>query len=173
MTPSVWERPCLLVVSKRALALLQPGKPCRGFAASPGRVQAYSTQRLVAGGHVSQGVRVRTGLEAWLWPPQPALQNPSLEPTLSLTSGPVSWCPGRWLHPVGLGPELTAQLSPQASEIILEIKKAFEESLSGLKWMDEDTRQSAKEKVRPPRSCGRRGFLHRAGAAGTSLSPAL
>lgn len=40
-------------------------------------------------------------------------------------------------------------LSPQASEIILEIKKAFEESLSTLKWMDEDTRKSAKEKVRP------------------------
>uniref|UniRef100_A0A4W2II24 Endothelin-converting enzyme 1 n=1 Tax=Bos indicus x Bos taurus TaxID=30522 RepID=A0A4W2II24_BOBOX len=33
-----------------------------------------------------------------------------------------------------------------ASEIILEIKKAFEESLSTLKWMDEDTRKSAKEK---------------------------
>lgn len=40
-------------------------------------------------------------------------------------------------------------LSPQASEIIMEIKKAFEESLSTLKWMDEDTRKSAKEKVRP------------------------
>lgn len=35
-----------------------------------------------------------------------------------------------------------------ASEIILEIKKAFEESLNTLKWMDEDTRRSAKEKVR-------------------------
>uniref|UniRef100_A0A8B9W4D9 Endothelin-converting enzyme 1 n=1 Tax=Bos mutus grunniens TaxID=30521 RepID=A0A8B9W4D9_BOSMU len=34
-----------------------------------------------------------------------------------------------------------------ASEIILEIKKAFEESLSTLKWMDEDTRKSAKEKA--------------------------
>jgi len=34
-----------------------------------------------------------------------------------------------------------------ASEIILEIKKAFEESLSTLKWMDEDTRRSAKEKA--------------------------
>lgn len=39
-------------------------------------------------------------------------------------------------------------LSPQASQIILEIKKAFEESLKTLKWMDEDTRKSAKEKVR-------------------------
>lgn len=46
-------------------------------------------------------------------------------------------------------PALTGQLlSPQASEIILEIKKAFEESLNTLKWMDEDTRRSAKEKVR-------------------------
>ncbi|KAK2506148.1 LOW QUALITY PROTEIN: hypothetical protein MC885_005386 [Smutsia gigantea] len=35
----------------------------------------------------------------------------------------------------------------KASEIILEIKKAFEESLSTLKWMDEDTRKSAKEKA--------------------------
>ncbi|KAM4797655.1 uncharacterized protein LOC144252765 [Urocitellus parryii] len=35
----------------------------------------------------------------------------------------------------------------QASKIILEIKKAFEESLSMLKWMDEDTRKSAKEKA--------------------------
>ncbi|XP_057640026.1 endothelin-converting enzyme 1 isoform X1 [Chionomys nivalis] len=34
-----------------------------------------------------------------------------------------------------------------ASEIISEIKKAFEESLSTLKWMDEDTRRSAKEKA--------------------------
>ncbi|XP_042100573.1 endothelin-converting enzyme 1 isoform X3 [Ovis aries] len=34
-----------------------------------------------------------------------------------------------------------------AGEIILEIKKAFEESLSTLKWMDEDTRKSAKEKA--------------------------
>lgn len=42
-------------------------------------------------------------------------------------------------------------MSPQASEIILEIKKAFEESLSTLKWMDEDTRKSAKEKVRRAR----------------------
>lgn len=44
---------------------------------------------------------------------------------------------------------LVQLLSPQASEIIMEIKKAFEESLSTLKWMDEDTRKSAKEKVRP------------------------
>lgn len=43
---------------------------------------------------------------------------------------------------------LSWHLSPQASEIISEIKKAFEESLSTLKWMDEDTRRSAKEKVR-------------------------
>uniref|UniRef100_A0A8C0QCP9 Endothelin-converting enzyme 1 n=1 Tax=Canis lupus familiaris TaxID=9615 RepID=A0A8C0QCP9_CANLF len=35
----------------------------------------------------------------------------------------------------------------KASEIILEIKKAFEESLSTLKWMDEETRRSAKEKA--------------------------
>ncbi|NP_001356106.1 endothelin-converting enzyme 1 isoform a [Mus musculus] len=34
-----------------------------------------------------------------------------------------------------------------ASEIIMEIKKAFEESLSTLKWMDEETRRSAKEKA--------------------------
>uniref|UniRef100_A0A2I3HZZ9 Endothelin-converting enzyme 1 n=1 Tax=Nomascus leucogenys TaxID=61853 RepID=A0A2I3HZZ9_NOMLE len=34
-----------------------------------------------------------------------------------------------------------------ATEIILEIKKAFEESLSTLKWMDEETRKSAKEKA--------------------------
>ncbi|XP_077893725.1 endothelin-converting enzyme 1-like isoform X1 [Ictidomys tridecemlineatus] len=34
-----------------------------------------------------------------------------------------------------------------ASEMILEIKKAFEESLSTLKWMDEDTQKSAKEKM--------------------------
>ncbi|ERE82260.1 endothelin-converting enzyme 1 [Cricetulus griseus] len=34
-----------------------------------------------------------------------------------------------------------------ASEIISEIKKAFEESLNTLKWMDEDTRRSAKEKA--------------------------
>ncbi|XP_045154875.1 endothelin-converting enzyme 1 [Echinops telfairi] len=34
-----------------------------------------------------------------------------------------------------------------ASEIIMEIKKAFEESLSTLKWMDEDTRKSAREKA--------------------------
>lgn len=40
------------------------------------------------------------------------------------------------------------RLAPQASEIILEIKKAFEESLSTVKWMDEDTRRSAREKVR-------------------------
>lgn len=45
--------------------------------------------------------------------------------------------------------------SPQASEIILEIKKAFEESLSTLKWMDEDTRKSAKEKVRLAGAWGR------------------
>lgn len=53
--------------------------------------------------------------------------------------------------PAGVG-KAGAQpfLSPQASEIILEIKKAFEESLSTLKWMDEDTRKSAKEKVRHP-----------------------
>lgn len=34
----------------------------------------------------------------------------------------------------------------------MEIKKAFEESLSTLKWMDEETRRSAKEKVRLPGS---------------------
>lgn len=51
-------------------------------------------------------------------------------------------------------PDLTSQLlSSQASEIILEIKKAFEESLSTLKWMDEETRRSAKEKVRLARCC--------------------
>lgn len=49
-------------------------------------------------------------------------------------------------------PLLSWHLSPQASEIISEIKKAFEESLSTLKWMDEDTRRSAKEKVRLPGS---------------------
>lgn len=49
-------------------------------------------------------------------------------------------------------PLLLWRLSPQASEIISEIKKAFEESLSTLKWMDEDTRRSAKEKVRLPGS---------------------
>lgn len=48
-------------------------------------------------------------------------------------------------------------LSLQASEIILEIKKAFEESLSTLKWMDEDTRKSAKEKVGLPDAGGRGG----------------
>lgn len=49
------------------------------------------------------------------------------------------------------GPALTGVTSvSQASEIILEIKKAFEESLSTLKWMDEETRRSAKEKVRLP-----------------------
>ncbi|XP_043848009.1 endothelin-converting enzyme 1 isoform X1 [Dromiciops gliroides] len=34
-----------------------------------------------------------------------------------------------------------------ASEMILEIKRAFEESLTTLQWMDEDTRKSAKEKA--------------------------
>lgn len=34
-----------------------------------------------------------------------------------------------------------------ASEIIMEIKKAFEESLSTLKWMDEDTRKAARDKA--------------------------
>lgn len=29
----------------------------------------------------------------------------------------------------------------------MEIKKAFEESLSTLKWMDEDTRKAARDKV--------------------------
>ncbi|KAF2984786.1 hypothetical protein EK904_013583 [Melospiza melodia maxima] len=36
----------------------------------------------------------------------------------------------------------------QAEEMITEIKTAFEESLETLQWMDEETRKSAKEKVR-------------------------
>lgn len=32
--------------------------------------------------------------------------------------------------------------------MIVEIKTAFEESLETLQWMDEETRKSAKEKVR-------------------------
>lgn len=32
--------------------------------------------------------------------------------------------------------------------MIAEIKTAFEESLESLQWMDEETRRSAKEKVR-------------------------
>lgn len=35
----------------------------------------------------------------------------------------------------------------QAEEMIAEIKAAFEESLAGLRWMDEETRRAAKEKA--------------------------
>ncbi|KAM4798121.1 endothelin-converting enzyme 1-like [Urocitellus parryii] len=51
------------------------------------------------------------------------------------------------LHLLRRGCHVFCDGESQASKIILEIKKAFEESLSMLKWMDEDTRKSAKEKA--------------------------
>lgn len=82
----------------------------------------------------------------------PSTWKPEAEsPDLSLTSAlchPPAWgaCPVPRPHWFGF-------CLPQASEIILEIKKAFEESLSSLQWMDEDTRRSAKEKVRLASGC--------------------
>ncbi|XP_077892026.1 endothelin-converting enzyme 1-like isoform X3 [Ictidomys tridecemlineatus] len=51
------------------------------------------------------------------------------------------------LDPMFVKETFTEDSKNIASEMILEIKKAFEESLSTLKWMDEDTQKSAKEKV--------------------------
>lgn len=45
---------------------------------------------------------------------------------------------------------------PQAEEMISEIRAAFEVSLDQLDWMDEKTRQAAKEKVTLGRAVGGR-----------------
>lgn len=68
--------------------------------------------------------------------------------------------PGR-LHPVhpvptralwgGWGGLHCLPSPPQAEEMISEIRAAFEVSLDQLDWMDEKTRQAAKEKVTPGR----------------------
>lgn len=92
--------------------------------------------------------RILSGEDAWeTW----LLPNPAPEVSLWLAA---SFCTGLLIRlgDVIAQPLLVWHLSRQASEIILEIKKAFEESLSTLKWMDEDTRRSAKEKVRLPGS---------------------
>lgn len=49
-----------------------------------------------------------------------------------------------------------ASFPPQAEEMISEIRAAFEVSLDQLDWMDEATRQAAKEKVTPGGAVGGR-----------------
>lgn len=80
--------------------------------------------------------------EAGKWDPQPCGEVTSCPPCSCLR---------------GCGGQGSFSLSPpQAEEMISEIRAAFEVSLDQLDWMDEKTRQAAKEKVTPERAVGGR-----------------
>lgn len=88
---------------------------------------------------------------------------------------PPCWCEGS-LTSLGWEASSGATLLPcfvQAEEMIAEIKTAFEESLESLQWMDEETRKSAKEKVRCRAAVGGRGWWWRMVELGESVLPPL